>query len=142
MPAAARIFGCARRQSERDHARGSADGRPARGTVACKLTINGAAHEVLVDPRVTLLDLLREHVYLTGTKKGCDHGQCGACTVLVNGDSECGVSRDGEAGARLSDHVGHNYVKWTGREACCSLPAVPRNYPPAVRRFLVDLSRL
>ncbi len=56
-----------------------------RGTVPCRLRINGEAHELLLDPRVTLLDLLREHLQLTGTKKGCDHGQCGACTVLING---------------------------------------------------------
>jgi len=49
------------------------------------LTINGQAHDFDLDPRVTLLDLLRERLYLTGTKKGCDHGQCGACTVLADG---------------------------------------------------------
>jgi xanthine dehydrogenase YagT iron-sulfur-binding subunit len=50
------------------------------------LTVNGVRREVeLDDPRVTLLDLLRERLHLTGTKKGCDRGQCGACTVLVNG---------------------------------------------------------
>ncbi|MES2338815.1 MAG: 2Fe-2S iron-sulfur cluster-binding protein [Pseudomonadota bacterium] len=50
-----------------------------------KLTINGAAHEVDADIRASLLDVLREHLHLTGTKKGCDHGQCGACTVLIDG---------------------------------------------------------
>ena len=49
------------------------------------LRINGEAHSLTVDTRTTLLDLLREHVGLTGAKKGCDHGQCGACTILVDG---------------------------------------------------------
>lgn len=49
------------------------------------LRINGAEHELTLDPRVTLLDALREHLHLTGTKKGCDQGQCGACTVMVGG---------------------------------------------------------
>ncbi len=55
------------------------------GAVAVTLRINGQDHALQVDPRTTLLDCLRETVALTGTKKGCDHGQCGACTVHVNG---------------------------------------------------------
>src|SRR4051794_16605958 len=54
-------------------------------TVPLALKINGKVVEMNIDSRVTLLDLLREHLDLTGSKKGCDHGQCGACTVLVNG---------------------------------------------------------
>lgn len=49
------------------------------------LEVNGVTHQVSVEPRVTLLDLLREQLHLTGTKKGCDYGQCGACTVHVDG---------------------------------------------------------
>lgn len=52
--------------------------------VPVSLTVNGTAHEMMLEPRVTLLDLLREQLKLTGTKKGCDHGQCGACTVHVD----------------------------------------------------------
>ena len=55
-------------------------------SLSISLTINGQPREIaLDDPRVTLLDLLRERLDLTGTKKGCDRGQCGACTVLVDG---------------------------------------------------------
>ena len=53
--------------------------------VPLQLEINGSPHKLTVEPRVTLLDLLREQLGLTGTKKGCDHGQCGACTVHVDG---------------------------------------------------------
>jgi xanthine dehydrogenase YagT iron-sulfur-binding subunit len=55
------------------------------GAVAITLRINGKEHSLRIDPRTTLLDCIRETVALTGTKKGCDHGQCGACTVHVNG---------------------------------------------------------
>jgi xanthine dehydrogenase YagT iron-sulfur-binding subunit len=49
------------------------------------LKVNGTTHSLEIEPRVTLLDALREHIHLTGTKKGCDHGQCGACTALIDG---------------------------------------------------------
>src|ERR1700677_4148218 len=69
----------------------SAEAAPAKpvpdtipGTVAITLRVNGNTCSVQVDPRATLLDTLRETLHLTGTKKGCDHGQCGACTVHVN----------------------------------------------------------
>jgi xanthine dehydrogenase YagT iron-sulfur-binding subunit len=53
--------------------------------VAVKLTVNGNVRNLTLDPRTTLLDALRERLQLTGSKKGCDHGQCGACTVLLDG---------------------------------------------------------
>jgi xanthine dehydrogenase YagT iron-sulfur-binding subunit len=55
------------------------------GVAQIALTINGRVQNLDLDPRTSLLDALREHLHLTGTKKGCDHGQCGACTVLING---------------------------------------------------------
>ncbi len=81
-------------------ARPSADAARLIGTVPITLTINGTRRSLDVEPWRTLLDLLREGEGLTGTKKGCDHGQCGACTVLVDGRriNSClalAVSRDG-----------------------------------------------
>src|SRR5688572_10555128 len=63
----------------------TAEGPTIEGAVPITLRINGKDHRLGVDPRTTLLDCIRETVALTGTKKGCDHGQCGACTVHVNG---------------------------------------------------------
>ena len=57
----------------------------APGTIPVILRVNGEQHKLQIEPRVTLLDCLRERLDLTGTKKGCDHGQCGACTVHING---------------------------------------------------------
>jgi hypothetical protein len=57
----------------------------AEGVVPVTLSVNGKKHNLRIDPRTTLLDCLRDHLLLTGSKKGCDHGHCGACTVHING---------------------------------------------------------
>ena len=64
---------------------GEVNGPAIEGAIPITLRINGKDHKLNIDPRTTLLDCIRETVVLTGTKKGCDHGQCGACTVHVNG---------------------------------------------------------
>ncbi|MBV8994896.1 MAG: 2Fe-2S iron-sulfur cluster binding domain-containing protein [Pseudonocardiales bacterium] len=66
-----------------DDLSGADGGSPQLSVIA--LRINDQVHRLEVDPRTSLLDALREHLRLSGTKKGCDHGQCGACTVLING---------------------------------------------------------
>src|SRR4051812_5270013 len=58
---------------------------PAPSMAKVSFEVNGARHELNLDTRTSLLDALREHLHLTGTKKGCDQGQCGACTVIVDG---------------------------------------------------------
>jgi xanthine dehydrogenase YagT iron-sulfur-binding subunit len=63
----------------------STTGEAVPGTVPVTLRVNGGTYKLQIDPRATVLDTLRETLHLTGTKKGCDHGQCGACTVHVNG---------------------------------------------------------
>src|SRR5438309_5487299 len=56
-----------------------------KDAIPVTLRVNGKKHDLRIDPRTTLLDCMREHLHLTGSKKGCDHGQCGACTVHING---------------------------------------------------------
>ncbi len=80
------ISGCASVRHEESRGGGPVPDRPdIEGAVPITLRINGKDHHLRVDPRTTLLDCIRETVAFTGTKKGCDHGQCGACTVHVNG---------------------------------------------------------
>lgn len=97
----ATIAGGSRAQPPPPGAIPTASARPTLSSISVRLTVNGIRHELLVDPRTTLLDALREKLGLSGTKKGCDHGQCGACTVLVNGArrNAClglAVARDGD----------------------------------------------
>ncbi|QKW10033.1 2Fe-2S iron-sulfur cluster binding domain-containing protein [Streptomyces sp. NA04227] len=82
--------------------RGTESRPPDHSTVT--LRVNGTAHELYLDHRSTLLDVLRERLDLTGTKKGCDHGQCGACTVLLDGRrvNSCLLLAVAQDGARVT----------------------------------------
>lgn len=84
------IAGAASTGAAAAHAAAEAPTAPASAagpvpTVKVSLEVNGQAHSLALDTRTSLLDMLREHLHLTGTKKGCDHGQCGACTAIVDG---------------------------------------------------------
>ncbi len=79
------VAGCKTRESAPPARPRAATPGPGTNELAVTLAVNGKNHELTLEPRVSLLDALRERIGLTGTKKGCDHGQCGACTVLLDG---------------------------------------------------------
>jgi xanthine dehydrogenase YagT iron-sulfur-binding subunit len=85
VSAASAVAGCALTSPAASRGAAAVDDPSMAGAVPVTLRVNGTERRVRVDPRTTLLDCLRETLLLTGTKKGCDHGQCGACTVHVNG---------------------------------------------------------
>ncbi len=99
------VAATAERVVERD---ASTSAAAAQSSVDVRLTINDREMAFTLDPRVTLLDLLREHAGLTGTKKGCDHGQCGACTVLVEG------RRENSCLSLAASHDGHRITTVEG----------------------------
>ena len=91
--------------------------------ISMKLEVNGRECEVSIDPRMTLLDCLREVLHLTGTKKGCDQGQCGACTIHING------RRMNSCLALAAAHAGDEIVTIEG------LGRLPDSFIPCRRRF-------
>jgi len=87
-----------------------------------QLTVNRTRHEIEADPRVTLLDALRDHLGLTGSKKGCDHGQCGACTVIADG------RRINACLSLLAQHDGSEIVTVEGLEGADGLSPLQRAF--------------
>ena len=88
---------------------------PASSPISLTFRVNGTAHELTLDPRVSLLDALRDHLNLTGTKKGCNQGACGACTVLINGERilSClalAVQYDGRDITTIEGLAGHDVL--------------------------------
>jgi len=83
--AAAMTSSQARAQNREPEPHAAHEEGPKVSQMKVRLTVNGSPYELNLDTRTSLLDALREHLHLTGTKKGCDHGQCGACTVIVDG---------------------------------------------------------
>src|ERR1700712_2885814 len=128
------------------------------------LHVNGVAHTLTIDTRTSLLDLLREHLGLTGAKKGCDHGQCGACTVLIDGrranaclalavahdDAEIttveGLAAEGELNALQQSFIEHDAFQCgycTPGQLCSAtgmLRELAAGWPSAVSNGSVELS--
>jgi xanthine dehydrogenase YagT iron-sulfur-binding subunit len=135
-------------------------------TEPCSLTINDVRHDLNIEPRVTLLDLLREHLHMAGTKKGCDHGQCGACTVIVNGERivsclSLAIANDGAAittieglasgdqlhpmQAAFLEHDGFQCGFCTSGQICSAvamLDEARKGMPSAVSRELAHAGRI
>jgi hypothetical protein len=111
---------------------------PAPQKVSLSLTVNGVVRQLTVAPWTTLLDALRDHLDLTGTKKGCDHGQCGACTVLVNGRriNSCLILAIMKDGAEVTTIEG---LATNG--AAPSGPGEPENVPQRFHPALFTISR-